>query len=226
MSFEFNEPPERPDEKWWERELFQNQKLMDKYMAVLGDHPDWEKWQFADDLHDRVRSGTEPAETPENDPFEFETDHSLDGEVPLELESNSAETGEASADADEEMEAFENNPAENEGYPEISQQARDFAVRVMKLEDPTLETVFYLSAGRICANLAGGHGLGYDEETICGNIVKCRWALSDCEFCREMLEHLFHRTNHTEYAALLQDCRALSSAIKERIERLRARVWW
>ena len=54
--------------------------------------------------------------------------------------------------------------------------------------------LLYLSAGKIGANLAGGHGLGYDDEFICGNIVKCRWALSDCEFCREMLEQLHQQT--------------------------------
>ena len=76
------------------------------------------------------------------------------------------------------------------------------------------------------AYLAGGHGLGYDDEFICGNIVKCRWALSDCEFCREMLEQLHQQTGEAEYARLVEDSRKLADAVRDRIARLRKRVWW
>src|SRR6185436_4436646 len=48
---------ERPhDETWWARELHRNEKLMDKYMAVLGDNPDWDKWRNPEDLYNKVIS--------------------------------------------------------------------------------------------------------------------------------------------------------------------------
>src|SRR5215212_1193759 len=53
-----------PDEAWWERELHRNEKLMDKYMAVLGDQPDWEKWQNPEDLYNKVHFNIDPAERP------------------------------------------------------------------------------------------------------------------------------------------------------------------
>src|SRR5678816_1876327 len=55
------EDSERPrDEAWWESELHRNEKLMDKYMAVLGDHPDWDKWQNPDDLYNKVHFNIDP----------------------------------------------------------------------------------------------------------------------------------------------------------------------
>src|SRR6266511_2988269 len=49
-----------PDEAWWERELHRNEKLMDKYMAVLGDNPDWDKWKNPDDLYNKVHFDIDP----------------------------------------------------------------------------------------------------------------------------------------------------------------------
>src|SRR5204862_4876626 len=57
---------ERPaDEAWWERELHRNEKLMDKYMAVLGDNPDWDKWKNPEDLYNKVHFGIDPPERAE-----------------------------------------------------------------------------------------------------------------------------------------------------------------
>src|SRR5438045_8097397 len=54
---------ERPhDEAWWVRELHRNEKLMDKYMAVLGDNPDWDKWKNPDDLYNKVHFNIDPPE--------------------------------------------------------------------------------------------------------------------------------------------------------------------
>ena len=115
----------------------------------------------------------------------------------------------------------------NADYESTAKIARDYACRVFDLEKmPGNAELLYLSAGKVGANLAGGHGLGYDDESICGNIVKCRWALSDCEFCREMLEQLHQQTGHQAYAELAAECRRMADAISERIARLRQRVWW
>jgi hypothetical protein len=119
------------------------------------------------------------------------------------------------------------DPEVNEDYETVARQARGFACRVFDLEKvPTNGELLFLSAGKVGANLAGGHGLGYDDESICGNIVKCRWALSDCEFCREMLEQLHQKTEQPVYEDLAHESRRLAEQIRERIARLRKRVWW
>ncbi|HEY0548624.1 MAG TPA: hypothetical protein VGF13_03425 [Verrucomicrobiae bacterium] len=219
---------ERPhDEAWWVSELHRNEKLMDKYMAVLGDNPDWDKWKNPDDLYNKVHFNIDPPGRTEDDEDKSEenTTQADDTEKPYDVADEEFEMNEAAED--EFNEQNWEDPEVNEDYPSIAKQAREFACRVFDLEEiPGNAELLYLSAGKIGANLAGGHGLGYDEEFICGNIVKCRWALSDCEFCREMLEQLHQQTGHQPYAELATECRRITAVISERIARLRKRVWW
>ena len=218
--FESERPP---DERWWERELHRNEKLMDKYMAVLGDNPDWDKWQNPEDLYNKVHFDIDPPEQTEAAEDEEEE-----------------EVASAATNVDQEDDEWPDGPEDsgdfqdpddlvevNDNYPEISSAARKFACAVFDLEQvPGNSELLFLSAGKVGANLAGGHGLGYDDDSICGNIVKCRWALSDCEFCREILEQLHQQTGDERYAPLIEDSRKLAEAIRERISRLRNRVWW
>jgi hypothetical protein len=199
------EPP--PDEAWWTRELHRNEKLMDKFMAVLGDSPDWEKLPWADDDEDELLVDEPKSESAANE--------------------SDAEPLVASDVAEEEEDDPDEDPEVNADFNTVSKMAREFACAVFDLEPPPPNAeLLYLSAGKIGANLAGGHGLGYDEEFICGNIVKCRWALSDCEFCREMLEPLHAQTGDAIYAKLIEDTRRIAEVLRERIARLRQRVWW
>ena len=217
---------ERPrDEVWWERELHRNEKLMDKYMAVLGDNPDWDKWRNPEDLYNKVHFNIDPPEREEeegdaeSDEAEAETATMAGDEEAIDSEEGSLE--------DSEWDDPDEDPATNEDYEIVAKQARDFACHVFDLEKlPGNAELLYLSAGKVGANLAGGHGLGYDDEFICGNIVKCRWALSDCEFCREMLEQMHQKTAEKIYADLTEESRKLAELIRERVARLRKRVWW
>src|SRR4026207_2428907 len=92
---------ERPhDEKWWERELHRNEKLMDKYMAVLGDNPDWDKWKNPDDLYNKVHFDIDPPERTgaDEDKCEEATAQADDVEKPANTEGNEefmAETNDA-----------------------------------------------------------------------------------------------------------------------------------
>jgi hypothetical protein len=217
-----------PDEAWWERELHRNEKLMDKYMAVLGDNPDWDKWQNPEDLYNKVHFNIDPPARGESEEIP-ETEELLAGEeVALEKPENEEWLAEADADDESDGDDADVNPEVNEDYATVAKLARRFAVDVFELGDdlPLNAELLFLSAGKVGANLAGGHGLGYDDDAICGNIVKCRWALSDCEFCREMLEQLHEKTGDERYAKLVEDSRALSESISDRITRLRKRVWW
>jgi hypothetical protein len=219
---------ERPhDEVWWERELHRNEKLMDKYMAVLGDNPDWDKWKNPEDLYNKVHYNIDPPERAADE--KEESDEELQDEIAAEEDEDfMRELNEAAEESlDEDWEDPDEDPQVNEDYPSVAKLAREFACNVFDLEKPPGNAeLLFLSAGKIGANLAGGHGLGYDDDSICGNIVKCRWALSDCEFCREMLEQLHQRTGEATYAKLVEDSRHLAETVRERIGRLRKRVWW
>lgn len=229
--------PERPhDEAWWERELNRNEKLMDKYMAAFGEDPD--KFKNPSDLYNKVHFGIDPPENADDEEDEEEADAAELAEAARELEQLEENpefaTDEAALDAAansvvDDFDGFDddNDPPDNEDYPGVAKRALKFAVAVMRVEGiPEEHEVLYLSAGKVGANLAGGHGLGYDDDLICGNIVKCKWALADCEFCREILAHLYERSGDMRFEELRREAQDISALIRERIARLRKRVWW
>jgi hypothetical protein len=213
-----------PDEAWWERELHRNEKMTDRYLAVLADNPELSRLTFPGPPEEGVdAAGDTDSSTDESAPPGSDAD-SWD----VELDPAASEGGgESDTEGEEADHAFENDPPDNEGYPEIARQARALAVALLSLEGrKEIPEILVLSGTKIGANLAGGHGLGYDEDTLCGNIVKCRWALADCEFCRELLEQLARQTGHARYRRLQDQSAQLAAAIRQRIARLRARVWW
>ena len=255
------DPPEPPhDEAWWERNLFQNEKLIDKYMDVLGDDPDWEKWSDPRDLYNKVHYGIEPGEPlppgVEDDDWNENEFASLDmedfgsldddGEFGEEVWStetaSDAEDDPAHATEAGDVDPFDGLDDDDEPrdlilggerltdeeiaeYRQVYRRAFDFGVRMIKLESLPEESVdAQVAAGKIGANLAGGHGLGYTEDTLCGNIVKCRWALAECEFVLDTLEFLASRTGQAEFAELLADGRRLHELIVDRIAKLRRKV--
>lgn len=198
---------------------------MDRYLAALADNPDLALAQPSN--QEKPDLSPEAPEGEGEDPTE--SSNPGDAEQLRQMLQDAAESDEGSIEQlPEEFDSgLEDSPPDNEGYAEIARLARRFAVAVGGLDPPgQIPEILALSAPKIGANLAGGHGLGYDEETICGNIVKCRWALADCEFCREMLEHLVQRGGGDDYRSLVEQSRQLSAQIRERIARLRARVWW
>jgi hypothetical protein len=220
------EPPY--NEAWWKRELHRNEKLMDRYLAALADNPDLTRLRKPDEDMDSATADFQ-------DLAEDIMPAGLDAlgnehwdELFLESGTLAGDTAEGAAEIREDAETgFENPPPDDEGYTELARAARQFAVGLGSLQPcPEIPDILFLSAPKIGANLAGGHGLGYDEETLCGNIVKCRWALADCEFCREMLEYLARKTGRMIYRSLAAQSVRLSGQIRERISRLRTRVWW
>src|SRR5438445_697514 len=76
--------------------------------------------------------------------------------------------------------------------------------------------------------IAGGHGMGYDDGAICGNIVCCRKALDGAERSVRGFQAL--KAGGVVPAdlceSLLADVLTARLAIQDRIAELRARVWW
>lgn len=79
-----------------------------------------------------------------------------------------------------------------------------------------------------CAKIAGGHGMGYDDDVLCANIVKNRQALAGIEQGRGGLEALKKRGSIPITVAdpLIAECDQVHSLILQRIAELRAKVWW
>jgi hypothetical protein len=78
------------------------------------------------------------------------------------------------------------------------------------------------------AKVVGGDGMGYNDDAICGNIVKVRHGLAALEAGRSAVTSL--RDERKLDAAIaeqvLQEYEIAIAAVRERIGRLRERVWW
>jgi hypothetical protein len=78
------------------------------------------------------------------------------------------------------------------------------------------------------AKIANGHGMGYEDEVLCGNIVQCKRALAAALTCERALGSLMKRGLLSSGGGkkLLAEAEAARLAIEARIVELRKRVWW
>ena len=73
--------------------------------------------------------------------------------------------------------------------------------------------------------IAAGHEIGYDEETLCGNIALCRRAVSALARCAQCLERVAGKDREA-CSALSSRASVTQAFLTRRIERLRDMVWW
>ena len=96
-------------------------------------------------------------------------------------------------------------------------------------EEPDEDLVDFVGSTHLVgAKLAGGHGMGYDDDSLCGNIVNCKRALKAAKESVQSLEALRGRNVISpelfqEFMTGAQEVRRL---VEEHIENLRERVWW
>ena len=80
----------------------------------------------------------------------------------------------------------------------------------------------------VSSQIASGHSIGYERDTLCGNIACCNRALAGLAECFDGLLALRRRgiLPPGEADELLSTGRAASDAVAQRVEELRRRVWW
>ncbi len=79
----------------------------------------------------------------------------------------------------------------------------------------------------VAQQIASGHGLGYEDDHICGNIVKCRDGLAHVERGISLLQRL--RNGDRDRQALdhlMGTAVFMRMVLQQRITALRQRVWW
>jgi hypothetical protein len=93
--------------------------------------------------------------------------------------------------------------------------------------DEDLETAFG-QALVIGAKLHGAHGMGTDDDVLCGNIVCCRRGLEAAQDTVRSLESLRDRgiVPADVLAPLIADGNEVRRIVEEHIAGLRSRVWW
>lgn len=79
-----------------------------------------------------------------------------------------------------------------------------------------------------CAKISGGHAMGYDDDTLCGNIVNNKRALEGArQSIRGFQELVALKLLPAEKVAnVLPQLKEAEAAIEARIAELRAKVWW
>src|SRR5688572_27347970 len=79
-----------------------------------------------------------------------------------------------------------------------------------------------------CAKIAGGHGMGYEDNVLCGNIVYNKIALDANRRSQESLGILQKRKllPAEKVRQLLAMLKEAEAAIEKRITEMRAKVWW
>jgi hypothetical protein len=79
----------------------------------------------------------------------------------------------------------------------------------------------------IPVKIAGGHGMGYEKDTLEGNIANCKRGLVAANNCVNALENLKAKTTTTpELLRIHVSAVKTREVVKEWIEELRSRIWW
>ena len=115
-------------------------------------------------------------------------------------------------------------------------RAQDFAERLEDLlrrrladraEDPQIRRTLF-AAQMVPAQVAGGHGIGYDRDSLCGNIANCKRALRSLADCLEELHEIesLGLLASQDTPALWHEAERVSRELNRWIDNLRARIWW
>ncbi len=93
-------------------------------------------------------------------------------------------------------------------------------------DEDVLEAVSASSV--IPAKIAGGHGMGYEKDTLCGNIANCKRSLKNARKCIYMLEIVRAKSTCpvSDINILISDAINVEREVIKRIEYLRSRIWW
>ena len=80
----------------------------------------------------------------------------------------------------------------------------------------------------VAAKIAGAHGMGYDDESLCGNIVCCRRALEEGERGVVALESIAAKglVEKEMIGPFIEEGHQVLALVQEHITELRSRVWW
>jgi hypothetical protein len=206
------------DEADWEAFLFREDALNAKYQELyetLRDHPNRDeliaremRWNLPEDLFGGPPDAFDqpPEDCPEDEAPEGDEGH-----------------GEAFA-------------ADLEAIPAFG-MARSYALAVerqvtARLRDGVAADADASHAVRaavdVSERIASGHGIGYERESLCGNIACCKRALVSLAECLDSLLTLRSRgvLAPGEANELLSSGQRLAETVAQRVEELRGCVWW
>ncbi len=194
----------------------------------------WEAFMKRQDLK-AARFG-EILETVIDDPNRYEI---IEKEMGWDMENGPAvEIPELTQDEEEEIN--QQMKQEDEALERIPayQKSMEVATKVQRLlkplfkngeDDPDEDISDALSGAYIpAAKIAGGHGMGYDDDVLCANIVNNKIALAANKTCQKALKSIRDRKMlpAKKVNDVLKHVEEAGSLIEGRIADLRSKVWW
>lgn len=93
-------------------------------------------------------------------------------------------------------------------------------------DEDVIEAVY--ASSLVPAKIAGGHGMGYEKDSLCGNIANCKRSLKSARVCVCSLEVLRAKSifPESEINSLIREAIKVEREIIKWIEYLRSRIWW
>jgi hypothetical protein len=237
-------PPPRPDdapprsEAEWEAEFRRMDLVAGRFgelLETLIDDPDRHEKIAHEMGWDDEDEEDEDDDDPERAAWREEMEQ-ITNDAVAEVEREKAEAQASGRDPFEDDEA-DDRRAERDAVPAYA-AASDLGERVMELlkdradaGDEDVDELFaralmgVLIAG---AKLSKGHGFGYEDDVLCGNIVCCKQALAGATDGRAAWGELRDRGLMPRPVAdeIVDAHDAVVGLIEARIAELRARVWW
>ena len=96
----------------------------------------------------------------------------------------------------------------------------------MDTDEDVLEAIS--ASSMVPAKIAGGHGMGYEKDTLCGNIANCKRSLKNARKCVYLLEIVRAKSTGSDRGInkLISEAINVEREVLKRIEYLRSRIWW
>jgi hypothetical protein len=198
------------DENRWEEFMQEADRKADEYLKRFE-----EEHQKGDGAHPLI----EPKEN-------FLCDDELDEESEMEFSDLEPEVWESPRMYWEEGD-FEQIPAYQVAY-DFAMAAHNFVERFCpeRTDVPEIK-VLAENCFLVPVKIAGGHGMGYEKDTLEGNIANCKRGLVAANNCVNALASLKARTTPIpELLKLYTLAVKTRDVVKEWIEELRGKVWW
>ncbi len=78
------------------------------------------------------------------------------------------------------------------------------------------------------AKISGGHGMGYEKDSLCGNIANCKRSLKNASKCIYLLEMVRASASfpEDEVNILIGEAIKVEREVIKWIEDLRSKIWW
>lgn len=96
----------------------------------------------------------------------------------------------------------------------------------MDADEDVLEAIS--ASSKVPAKIAGGHGMGYEKDTLCGNIANCKRSLKNARICVYSLEIVKAKSTFpdSDINILINEAIIIEREVLKWIEYLRSRIWW